>query len=270
MKDKLIDKSLLIRISPLLKNAFLAKAMVKIAGLDKANRIYDAAKQFTGTAATDALLAEMGITCRTHHIEVLDRLAGRPFITVSNHPYGHIDGIALIGEIAKVRPDFKVMVNWILQQIDILEEFFIGVNPFTDGQFAVSSIGGVKACLEHLQGNHPLGLFPAGSVSKNVGHGKVHDRVWLPGVLKLIKQAAVPVVPVFISGNNSALFNFLDHFPWWVRNIRLCHELDNKHGQTIHLVFGDPIEPEVIREYDVQALGEFLQNATYGLVSDEE
>jgi putative hemolysin len=264
MKDKLVDAALLKRISPLLANPLLAKAVMKVGGINKINRIYDGAKQEQGTAATAALLCVMGIRPVVHGAEVIETLGDQPFITISNHPYGHVDGIALIDTLARLRSDFRVMVNWMLHQIDILDQYFIGVNPYTDGQFAVSSVGGVRASLEHIEAGHALGLFPAGSVSKNIGHRASADRPWLTGVVKLIRTAEVPVVPVYISGQNSPLFNFLDHFPWWVRNIRLCHEMDNKHGHDIHLVIGRPIAVETIRSHtDLNSLRNYLQAATY-------
>ncbi|MDR0972994.1 MAG: 1-acyl-sn-glycerol-3-phosphate acyltransferase [Prevotellaceae bacterium] len=273
MKEKLIDNELLHRISPLIARPPLRNLVMSVAGLNKANRVYDAAKYLDATEVADGLLDTLKIIRRVQHIEVLNSplLAGKPFITVSNHPYGHVDGIMLIGEVVKVRPDFKVMVNWMLRQIDILENYFIGVNPYTDGEFnAVSSVGGVKSCLTHLQNGHPLGLFPAGSISKNIGHGKARDREWLPSVIKLIQHAGVPVVPAYISGQNSAFFNFLDRFPWWVRNVRLCHELETKRGKAIDLIFGEPVMPAQLRAYtDLRELGLFLRETTYKLAATD-
>jgi putative hemolysin len=269
MKEKLIDAALLRRLSPLLAAPVIRQCVLKIAGLDIANRVYDSAKHLTGTDIEDAMIDGLGITRRIHNIEVLRQFPdGQPFITVSNHPYGHIDGVMLIGDVSKVRPDFKVMVNWALRQIDIMENHFIGVNPFSQQQFAFSNVGGVRECLHHLQAGHPLGFFPAGSISKNIGHGRAKDRPWQDGVVRLIQKADVPVVPVFISGQNSAFFNFLDHFPWWVRNIRLCHELDTKRGKTIHLVFGEPIRPSALQSFDDTAsLATYLRDETYRLAT---
>jgi putative hemolysin len=268
MKDKLIDKALLQRISPLLANPLLRKCVMKIAGLDKVNRVYNSAKHLKGTDIEDAMIDGLGITRRVHNIDVLKQFEGQSFITVSNHPYGHIDGIMLIGEVAKVRADYKVMVNWMLGMVDLMQEHFIGVNPYTAAQVNKSSMQGVKESLQHLIDGHPLGFFPAGSVSKNVGFNRARDRQWQAGVMRLIQKAQVPVIPVFISGKNSWFFNFLDHFHWMIRNIRLCHELDTKQGKTIHLVFGDAILPERQKKFTTaQALGEFLKEETYRLAN---
>ena len=239
---------------------------MKILGLDKVNRVYDSGKYKKGTDIEDAMIDGLGIIRKVHNIEILKQFEGRPFITVSNHPYGHIDGIMLIGEVAKVRPDYKVMVNWMLNQVDVMQDHFIGVNPYDSDMVNHSSLSGVKECLARLKANHPVGFFPAGAVSKNIGGNKVKDRDWQDSVVKLIRKANVPVVPAYFSGQNSYFFNLLDKIDWRIRSVRLCHELDTKKGKTIHLVFGEPIMPETQKQFsDVRRLGEFLRDSTYQL-----
>lgn len=267
MKEKLIDIGLFQGLFPVFKKPygpFLARCIMKIAGLNKVNRVYDAGKYEKGTDIEAAMVKSMGITPVIHNIEVLKLFDGQSFITVSNHPYGHIDGIMLIGEVAKFRPNYKMMVNWMLGLIDVMEDHFIGVNPYSSGKVKKSSLEGIKECILHLKNNHPLGFFPAGAVSKNIGRNRVKDREWQDGVIKLIKKANVPVIPVYISGQNSWLFNFLDKIDWRVRTLRLGHELDTKKGKTIHLVFGDPIMPPEQETYtDIKQFGEFLKKQTY-------
>jgi putative hemolysin len=269
VKEKLIDLEVFQNASSIFKKPygpFLAKCITKIAAFDKVNRVYDSGKYKTGTAIEDAMIDGLGITKIVHNIDVLRQFEGKPFITVSNHPYGHIDGIMLIGEVAKIRPDFKVMVNWMLGLIDVMADHFVGVNPYRSDTSKKSSLSGVKECLAHLQSNHPLGFFPAGAVSKNIGGNKIKDREWQDGVIKLIQKANVPVIPVYISGQNSWFFNFLDKIDWRIRTIRLCHELDTKRGKTINLIFGDPIFPqEQQKMQNVKLFSQFLQNKTYEL-----
>ncbi len=269
MKEKLISIEDIKKVHPVFRKSYgdrLARFVLKFAALDKVNRIYDSAKFKTGTDIEDAMIDGLGITRAVHNIDVLRQFDGKPFITVSNHPYGHIDGIMLIGEVAKVRPDYKVMVNWMLGMIDIMGDHFIGVNPYSSGSLAErSSTSGVKECISHLKANHPLGFFPAGAVSKN-RVTRIEDREWQSGVIKLIRKAKLPVVPVYISGTNSWFFNFLDLIDWRLRTVRLCHELDTKKGKTIHLVFGEPVSIEdqnLIK--DDKEFGEMLKSKTYAL-----
>ena len=270
MKEKLINIDDIKKLHPIFQKSYgdtLVKFLIKFAGLDNVNNIYDSAKFKTGTDIEDAMIDGLGIHRKVHHIEILQQFEGKPFVTVSNHPYGHLDGIMLIGEVAKVRTDFKVMVNWMLGMIDIMQDHFIGVNPYSSGSLAEkSSLAGVKECIQHVRENHPLGFFPAGAISKNK-ITSIEDREWQPNVLKLIQKLKAPVVPIYISGTNSAFFNFLDLIDWRLRTVRLCHELTNKKGKTINMVFGDPITVREQESYkdDIKGFGVFLKNKTYEL-----
>lgn len=259
-------------IHPVFRGRFgetLIKMVSSISGINKANKIYDDSKHLTGLPFVTDMLDRLEIERRYENIEVLDQFEGKPFITTSNHPYGHIDGIIEIETIASKFKDFKVMVNWILSQIDTMDEFFIGVNPFPKGNkmsAVKSSVAGVKQCLDHLSQGHPLGLFPAGGISLPSLTGKVVDREWQASTVKLIKRARVPVVPVFISGCNSLLYQLLGYISWQVRTVRLVHEINNKKGKVITVHFGEPISVEEQDQYDdIKAFGEFLKSKTYAL-----
>lgn len=230
--------------------------------------VYDDSKHLTGTEFEKDLLDKRGIIRKTENLEVLDQFKEGAFITVSNHPYGHIDGIIELSIVSSKRPDYKMMVNWMLSQIDTMEEHFIGVNPYSkDNKMseAKSSLGGVKMSLEHLKNGHPLGLFPAGGVS-SPHLTKTEDREWQPTVLKLIKKAKVPIIPMFISGNNSWFYRFLGFIDWRIRTVRLLHEVTNKKGKTITVRFGQPISVEEQSKYtDIKEFGAFLKAQTYAM-----
>ena len=266
MKEQLIRLEDIKKIHPLLNRDWVARFVMKLGGLHHVNRVYDGGKYASGPAVEDLMLDEVGVIRKVHHIEVLNQFEGKPFITVSNHPYGHIDGIMLVGEMAKVRPDYKLTVNWLLGMVDSMQPHFIGVNPFDSGALAKrSSFAGVKECIQHLKDGHPLGFFPAGAISKN-RITRIEDRDWQPNVLRFIKKANVPVVPVFISGGNSRFFNFLDLIDWRLRTVRLCHELGNKRGKMMEMVFGEPVTVEEQQQYsDILAFGKFLKSKTYEL-----
>jgi len=269
MKEQLIGIEDLQKMSPVFRGTrgkLFAKFILKLGGLHHANKVYDAGKVHTGSDIEDAMLDSIGIERKVYNIDVLKQLDGQPFITVSNHPYGHIDGIAMIGEVTKFRQDYKVMVNWILGMVDIMGDHFIGVNPYSSDTVKKANLQGVKECFAYIKEGHALGFFPAGAVSKNVGNGQVKDREWQEGVLKIIQKSKAPVIPVYVSGRNSWFFNFLDKVDWRLRTVRLCHELPNKRGKTMHIVFGQPIMPDVITDYeDIKELGKFLQEKTYEL-----
>jgi len=274
MKEKLISKDEIRSLHPLLRGRWgngLLKMIFSITGINKVNGVYDGSKHQTGVGFVTDLLDRQKIIRVVENRDVLDSFQNRSFITVSNHPFGHIDGIIVISVVAAKRKDFRMMVNWMLNRIDTMEENFIGVNPYSkDSKMATvkSSVGGVKQCLEHIRNGHPLGFFPAGGVSSShLFH--TEDREWQVPVLKLIKKAKVPVVPMYISGTNSWLYRFLGFIDWRLRMVRLLHEVTNKKGKKIYIRFGDPISVEEQSKYeDIEAFGKFLKAKTYALQTE--
>lgn len=271
MKEKLISKDMITKLHPIFRGRFgnaLINILFKFTGISKVNAIYDTSKHLTGLAFVDDMLDKLQIIRKYENYEVLDQFKDAPFITVSNHPYGHIDGIIAISAVAAKRKDYKVMVNWMLMQIDTMEDHFIGVNPYSkDNKMSgvKSSLSGVKQSIEQLKEGHPLGLFPAGGVS-SPHLDRTEDREWQPSVLRLIKKAKVPVVPMFISGNNSWFYRFLGFIDWRIRTVRLLHEVTNKKGKTIYVRFGKPISVEEQSKFDnIEDFGEFLKSQTYAM-----
>ena len=273
MKEKLIPIEEVRKLHPIFRKKHgdkLAKLGLKISGMDNVNDIYDHSKHFTGIDFCTHLLDGLEMKRRVVNGEILEQFKDQAFITVSNHAYGHVDGIAYIEQLGKYNPNFKIMVNFILGMIDTMSENFITVNPNHSGAFnEVSSLGGIKQCIAHIRGGNPLGLFPAGAISNLVrsdSKWKIEDREWQSSVLKLIKFAKVPIIPIHISGGNSRFFYSLGLIDWRLRLLRLGHELYNKKGKEIVFTVGDPITLEKQNSYsDLKLFGEYLKTKTYEL-----
>jgi putative hemolysin len=272
MKDNLISYDEIRKIHPIFRGKYgdnLFKLIMKISGLNHVNEIYDKSKHLTGPAFCKDVLDKLEIQRILRNEEVLDKYKEKPFITVSNHAYGHIDGIAAIEVVGSRVKDYKMMVNFVLGMIDTMSENFIVVNPFKSDKKRDVTLNGIKECIDHIRQGHPLGFFPAGAISDFTRKGfkiTIADRKWQPSVVKLIKKAKVPVIPIHFSGGNSPRFYALRLLGWQVRTLGLCHELKNKKGKKLVITFGDPIMPEEMAKYrDIEKLGEFLKSKTYAL-----
>lgn len=272
MSTKLVNKSQVksaLKVNGVAGNV-LAGALMRILGLNKLNDIYKGIYQYQGVDFADKLLEHLNVSCDClpHELEYLPKEG--PFIMVSNHPFGAIDGIIMLSIIAKRRPDLRILTNFILSYIPNLEEYFFPVNPFTDRPGMKSSIRGLKLAKEHLAKGGVLGLFPSGEVSSNRNREKVvKDIDWQLSIVKLIKGAGVPVVPLYFNGGNSRLFHLMGKVNPYLRTARLPHELINKRDRTISLRIGKPLQPAELEEYvDLPALGKYLWNRTYALESN--
>lgn len=202
---------------------------------------------------------------------VLDDMPDGRFITVSNHPFGALDGITLIYLVTRRFPDFKVMVNMMLNKISAMRPNFIAVDALStdDPEKRKVSVNGIREAMRQIRDGHPLGFFPAGAMSKVDIHGHLEDREWQKSVIQIIGKAKVPVIPIFFHGSNSWWFNFLGHVCWPARSLSLPAEVFRKRGKELHISIGDPISVEDIAAHDSspEELGQFLRSRTYALRS---
>lgn len=258
-----------------LKNAFGMKGFFGtcVAGmaygymrLGKINRLFDGAADYQGREFADHLIENMGITIEVspEQLENIPKEGG--FMVVSNHPFGGIEGVMLLSAIGKVRPDFKLMANFILSHIPNLKECFFSVNPFEKNPEWKSSVGGIKGAIQHVAEGHGLGVFPAGEVSRYHGHDFPEDLPWSNSIARIIKNAGVPVIPVFWEGRNSRLFYAVDKIHPMMGTARLTKELINKHDSHIILQIGKPILPAEVATYEKPAdLAAYLRSRSYAL-----
>ena len=227
--------------------AFLVKRGMHLAALDKVNALYDRNCQWQGSDFADAILRDVGVDYLIGNCERLEQLPQGAFITISNHPYGHIDGIMLIDLLGHIRKDYKVMVNQLLGHIRAMSPNFIKVIPTTSDSSGprAASLGGLRETLAHLGEGHPMGFFPSGAVSDlKLKERCIRDRAWQESVLRLIQKVQLPVVPIRFFDRNSLYFYGLGLIDWRVRLVRLCGEVFNKRGKTVRLGIGDIISPE--------------------------
>lgn len=247
----------------------LVNWLLKFLSVDKVNQVHRNCCDTPGPEfATRLLFEEFKIKLRVDNEQILDNLPKGAFITVSNHPFGALDGITLIHLIGSRRPKFRVMVNMILNKITAMRPNFIAVDAWQsdDPEKRKVSIRGIRKAMGLLKEGEPLGFFPAGAMSKVDKHLRLEDREWQPTILQLIYRSKVPVIPIFFHGSNSWWFNFLGVVFWQARSIRLPAEVFRKCGKEIHVSIGEPISPEEQAKFDSpEALGAFLRERTYAL-----
>lgn len=237
-----------------------------VCGLGEINRLFDEAADYQGPEFADHLLENMNITIDVapEQLENIPKEGG--FIVVSNHPFGGIEGVMLLSVVAKRRPDFKLMANFILSHIPNLKDCFFSVNPFEKNPEWKSSVGGVKGAIQHVAAGKGLGIFPAGEVSRYHGHDYPEDLPWSNSIARIIKNANVPVIPVFWDGQNSARFYRWDKINSMLGTARLTRELANKRDQRVILQIGRPILPTEVEAYEKPAeLAAYLRSRSYAL-----
>lgn len=246
----------------------LAWAIKKALNLDKINDLYDRGSHLGAEDFLAYLLNDLNVEFEIHDEDLKRIPKSGPFIIVSNHPLGALDGILLMHIINKIRPDFKVMGNFLLHKIKPLEPMVIPVNPFETRKEAYNSLNGMREVLRTLKNNGCVGIFPAGEVSYRDDEGVLHDREWQDTAIKLIKKAKVPVVPVYFNAKNSEFFYRMAKLHPDFQTALLPSEMIKKRTKPIQLRIGKPILMKQQDEYnDLQEYKAFLRNKTYLLSS---
>ena len=245
----------------------LCRALMHILAIDRVNDLYDRNSNRQGPDFAHAVLKDIGVQYQILNADVLQKLPEGPFITIGNHPYGHIDGVMLVDLFGHIRPDFKVMVNKFLGRIETLGDSFISVTPTGAERTAPTkdSIQGIKDAVAHVRSGCSLGLFPAGAISDfRLKDGCIRDREWQEPVIRLIKKLNVPIVPVHFLDRNSYFYYSLGLIDWKVRLLRLPAEVFNKRGRIQRIAIGEIIAPDQQAEFsDIRQFGNFLRNKVY-------
>lgn len=269
IKPKVLDYDDICKMVPFFEGKpKLVNFLFKMLKVDKVNWLHENNYKTPGVPFTKGLLKDLGITVVVENKEILDTLPEGPFITVSNHPFGALDGITLISELASRRKDYKVMVNLILNYITAMRENFIAVDPVATNDPAKKAVTmrGIREAMMHVKKGHPLGFFPAGSVAKINGKLQVDDRDWQPSIIRLIQQLKVPVIPIYFHGYNSMLSYIMGRICWPLRSLMLPSEVFRKQGATLRMTVGKPISVEEMSQYPgVEELTKFLKDTTFAL-----
>lgn len=277
----LLDLQELENMTPLFRGKvgnMFARGLMHIFSIDKLNALYDRNAHIKGADFAHRILEDLGIeydiyATKPEVFYQLEHLKSEtPFITISNHPYGSIDGIILADFLGHIRTDYKIIVNKILSRIEPLSSHFITVTPIGNKRTSptTDSVIGIKRVWEHLRSGGALGLFPSGAVSDlSLRDRHIRDRQWQEPIIRLIAKANVPIMPIRFFEGNSPLYYSLGLLDWRIRLLRLPAELFNKRGQTVHIGIGPIITPEeqtqYLAQHTIEEFGQMLRNRVYGM-----
>ena len=170
-----------------------------------------------------------------------------PAVIVVNHPFGILEGAVLATLLSRVRADVKFLANGILTAIPEIRDLLISVDPMGHASATQANPGGLKKALRFVRQGGLLVIFPAGEVShfqwKQRG---ITDPQWNVAVARILEMAGrrapeLVVVPAYVDGANSVLFQLLGLLHPRLRTAWLARELLNKRRASVDVRAGSAI-----------------------------
>ncbi|MGC4031577.1 MAG: lysophospholipid acyltransferase family protein [Tepidisphaeraceae bacterium] len=265
-----VQQHRLFNLDPIKAKPFgrlVSRPLEKMLAFGGINGIYDRVIAGGGDAATFAeqCLADMNVAVQVS-AEDLRRLPRTgPLVVVANHPFGGVEGLVLASVLLRVRPDAKLLVNYLLGMIPEMRPMCIFVDPF--GVDKAKNSRGLKETLAHLRNGGCLGIFPSGEVSSlNLQTRSVEDPKWSTHISGLIRRTGASVVPVYFEGKNDAFFQLAGLIHPRLRTALLPRALLKTRDKPMSLQIGRVISGREIGNFTTdEQVSDYLRGRTYAL-----
>ena len=187
-------------------------------------------------------LQAMGVTYSVSDEDRASIPVKGPVVVVANHPFGGIEGVILLTLFQSIRPDVRVMSNYLLSAISEMRENSIFVDPFGSRGAVANNTRPIKESLRWLQNGGLLCVFPSGEVSSFDLHcGLIRDPAWDHKIAALVRKTQATVLPLYFPGHNGLLFQTAGLIHSRLRTVLLPRQLANKRGTDFKLRIGTPI-----------------------------
>jgi putative hemolysin len=222
----------------------LRPILYRLLGYRKARGLADAIAPMSGQGALDYVSDLLALDVETEGLDRIPRAGA--VVTVSNHPTGIADAVAVYDALKTVRRDLVFYANADANRLvpqfgDVLIPVELNVAKRSREATRVT----LQMTHQALDAGKALVTFPSGRLAR-VRDKVLTDDPWQPTPISLARKFEAPLIPIHVSGPWSFLFHAFDSFSGELRDITLFHELLNKRGQTFRLIVGEPIDAAAI------------------------
>lgn len=174
-----------------------------------------------------------------------------PLVMIANHPFGIIDGIAMLTLAEMLKRPFKVLINKDLMKVTEIKPYCLPIDFSESREAMETNMRSREKAIELLCAGTTIIIFPAGGVAtaKNP-FGKAEELPWKNFTARLIRSAKASVLPVYFEGQNSFFFHLVSRFSLTLRVSLLIAEFRRAAGSKVIIHIGDVVPFEKLRHRD--------------------
>ena len=214
----------------------------------------------------DILFDRLDIRWSIENPELLEGLSDGPKVFVANHPYGLPDAFAMFKLLTQYRSNIRIFANKLLAATQLEEPSLLFVDPFGAADSRAQNRKSIASALRHLREGGDLALFPGRICSHlKTSDWTISDSEWTDQVRKFVEVSGGELVPLYISGRNSMLFNLSGLIHPKIRTYMLLREfLRGGHDFTFRV--GEPVSSrQIARVSRSMSVGSFSRSLVYAL-----
>ncbi|MBF0487461.1 MAG: lysophospholipid acyltransferase family protein [Nitrospirae bacterium] len=247
-------------------------ALERLMSFDRLNKLYEELTKREGGCFVTKTLQALNVKYEISDEEIRRIPASGPVVVVANHPFGGIEGMIIASILRMVRPDVRIMANYLLSYIPDIADMFFFVDPFKKKDSYRMNVKSLRETVLWVKQGGMLVVFPAGEVSHvDLQKREVTDPKWDSSIARIIRKTASPVLPVYFDGSNGILFQLAGLIHPLLRTAMLPREFLNKEKKTIRVKVGGIVSFNRLSKIESgDAVMDYLRLRTYLLANGTE
>ena len=215
--------------------------------LSARSELYQRVQQSPNGFRLQSLLAEMRVDLRVAASDE-ERIPSRgPVVVMADSSVWCVGWCYSHRPLTRVRPDVKVLTNFLLADVPELQKHCIFVDPFQTDRSVDSNRRALREALAWLQSGGMLAMFPSGEVSHwQMAAAQVVDPAWNDTAVRLLRKTGATALPVYFCGHNSVGFQLMGMLHPRLRTAFLLQEFLQQEGKTVEVRVGSGISADAL------------------------
>jgi len=172
-------------------------------------------------------------------------------VIVSNHPFGILDGLIICSEVAKLRKDYRILINEELTAIDHIRDYLFPLRLDNGKDSAKINIKSKNDAIEFINKGGLVIIFPSGEVATSEKlFKKAVEKNWKPIIGSILRKVNCKILPIYCYGQNSFLFQLIGIINYKLRRIFFARELINKSNKEFNAKCGYLLESVIFHNLE--------------------